>query len=90
MVEIVNTHLRLCICYIKESLLQCQWNINASFEQRLLQFEQSQCIQYKEDDESSDNACTPTEIGQLFFQEIQKPHTKSKSFTLVEDGSRED
>lgn len=73
----------------QELLSQCQWNINASFEQRLVQLEQSQCMQYKEDEESSDNACTPTEIRQLFFQEFQKPHTKSKSFTLVEDGTRE-
>ena len=78
-----------CVYPMQESLLQCQWNIDASFEQRLHQLEQSQSVQYKEDEESSDNACTPTEIRALFFQEFQKPHSKSKSFTLSEDGSRE-
>ena len=81
--------LQVCIYKTQESLLQCQWNINASFEQRLRQLQQSHCVQYKEDDESLDNAGTPTEIGRLFFQEFQKPHSKSKSFTLAEDGSRE-
>lgn len=89
-------HLTVCFMLTQESLKQCQWNINASFEQRLLKLEQSllkleqsQCVQYKEDDESSDSACTPTEIRQLFFQEFQKPHSKSEHFTPTEDGSRE-
>lgn len=78
-----------CVYVMQESLFQCQWNIDASFEQRLSQLEQSQSVQYKEDEESSDNACTPTEIKELFFQEFQKPQSKAKSFTPAEDGSRE-
>ena len=73
-----------CVYAIQESLIQCQWNIDTCFEQRLRQIEQ-----YKEDEESSDNASTPTEVTELFFQEFQKPHSKSKSFTPAEDGSRE-
>lgn len=91
MIEMFNqTCFKLCVLsFAQESLLQCQWNIDASFEQRLLQLQQSQGVQHKEDDDSSDNAGTPTEIRQLFFNEIQKPHSKSKPFTPAEDGSRE-
>lgn len=51
--------------------MQCQRNINGCFEQRLYELEQYHVVQHKEEEL---DVCTPTEIGDLFFQNIQKPH----------------
>ncbi|XP_065909866.1 G1/S-specific cyclin-D1-like [Dysidea avara] len=55
----------------QEPLLQCQHNINGCFEQRLYELEQYHAVQHKEEEP---DVYTPTEIGDLFFQNIQKNH----------------